>query len=62
MKVYVENITKKPYVDQYMKLLILHFLKKQIFYPLNLDLCKKTPNETLFLPVEVRVVLKRMTT
>ena len=33
MEVDVENISKskKTYGDQYMKLLILHFLKKQIF-------------------------------
>ena len=32
MKVDVKNIAKKtPYGDQYMKLLMLHFLKKRIF-------------------------------
>ena len=58
MRVDVENTPQKV-GDQYMKLLIPHFLQKQKFpTPDFLEICKN-PKEPQLLPSEVKVALKK---
>ena len=58
-KYMLKILPKKTYGGQYMKLLMLHFLKNQIFPRAFLDL-RKNPNQTQFLIYEVKLVLKIM--
>ena len=43
-----------------MKLLIIHFLKRQIFPQPFLEFCKNNSNQPQFLPYEAKVFLKIM--
>ena len=53
------KIKTKTYGDQYMKLFMLHFLKKRTFLQELLDKYKNNQNEPQFISSEVKVVLKK---
>ena len=52
--------TLRQHGDQYMKLLMLHFLKKRKISTIFLNLRKNNPNQPQFLPSYVKIVLERM--
>ena len=56
----ISTKTLRQHGDQYMKLLMFHFLKKRQFSTIFLNLRKNNPNQPQFLPSDVKIVLERM--